>query len=80
MVAPCQPFIDHYCETIGKLPTFLRDTKESNNRLNILKDRFTIIGSNLGNYYRRTDYEGIYITLNKPLLNDQVKHRIVKLI
>ena len=82
-IKTCQPFSDVYFETYGELPKFdpkKRDLKESRNRFNILKNCFSIIGSNLGNYYRRTDYEGIYITLNKPVLNEQVKHRNVKLI
>ena len=79
-IQSCESFKNSYPDKFGKLPTFQRSKKESNNRLSILKDRFTIIGSNLGNYYRRTDYEGIYITINKPVLNDQVKHRNVKLI
>ena len=80
-IKTCQTFSDSCCETSGKPPTFnSKDLIESRNRLTMLKDRFTIIGSNLGNYYRRTDYEGIYITINKAALNDQVKHRNVKLI
>ena len=73
-------FAKHYVKIHGKSTTFLNSRIESKNRVNILKDRFTIIGSNLGNYFRRTDYEGIYITLNKPVLNEQVKHRNVQLI
>ena len=82
-IKTCQSFSDLYSETYGEPPKFdpkKRDLKESRNRFNILKNRFSIIGSNLENYYRRTDYEGIYITLNKPVLNEQVKYRNVKLI
>ena len=81
-IKTCETFKNAYLNKYGKLPTFQKNgsKKESKNRLNILRDRFSIIGSNLGNYFRRTDFEGIYITLNKPVLNDQVKHRNVKLI
>ena len=76
----CESFYKKFFETYGVPPTFQRSKIESTRRFCLLKDQFSIIDSNLDNYYRRTDFEGIYITFNKRCLNDQVKHNSVKII
>ena len=79
-ISKCESFSQIFTETYGIPPKFEKCRIESLRRLTLLKDRFSIIASNLDNYYQRTDFEGLYITLNKPVLNEQVKHTNVKII
>ena len=83
-IKTCEAFYNKFSETYGMSPTFEIKGKnskiESARRFCLLKDQFSIIQSNLDNYYRRTDFEGLYITVNKPCLNDQVKHKNIKII
>ena len=53
--------------------TFLKHTK-------FLKAHFKSMENNLTNYYSRTTYEGLMITLNQPILNKQVYHKSTKLV
>ena len=51
-----------------------------NPKLAHLKSHFEVLQGGLSNYNKRKDMEGLMITLLKPKLNDQVKHRNVTII
>ena len=69
----CQPYKDKLEELYGSNPS------ASQERV-FIKTLFTIMEKNLHNYYARTTYEGLMITLEQPALNKQVYHRSTSLI
>ena len=48
--------------------------------INFFENHFTLIESNLTNYFTRTDLEAMIITLRHPDLNEQIYHKNIKLI
>ena len=52
----------------------------NSNRREFTSSLFKPISKNLTNYHKRTRVEGIAITLNSPVLNDQVIHRSISII
>ena len=49
-------------------------------RLKYIIPKFKTLATNLTNYHRRTDHEGMQIALYKPTLNEQVTHKKISLI
>ena len=64
------------------LPTDKRIKPNCINKVRYTKllDQFEIVAANLTNYHKRTDHEGMVITVTKPCLNEQVKHKNISLI
>ena len=56
------------------------DNPSATDQRSYLKTLFTIMEKDLHNYYARTIYEGLMITLHQPELNKQVYHRTTSLI
>ena len=65
-------------KTFGELPISKRQIQKI--KLDNLTEKFSIISANLSNYYKRTEFEGMYISIYKPKLNEQVFHRSVTII
>ena len=78
----CPNFTLALSQKIVEEPTSKRLTPRqiSKIRLQKITDQFTILASNLSNYYKRTDYEAMFITIYKPKLNEQVHHKSVTII
>ena len=69
------------CETFSNnLNQLYGDNPSATDQRSYFKTLFTIMEKNLHNYYARTTFEGLMITLNKPELNKQVYHRSTSLI
>ena len=63
------------------LPTNERTSgRVSKIRLDYILPKFKTLATNLTNYNRRTDHEGMIITLNKPSLNEQITHKKILII
>ena len=55
-------------ENFGSDPT-------DNSKREFIKEHFTVLQSNLTNYYKRITYKGLMVTLHNPDLNKQVSHK-----
>ena len=70
---PCPAFKSELTNNFG-------DTPNPDQKFNFIKNRFTVLQSNLMNTRDRRTYEAIAITIQKPILNAQVSHRKVSII
>ena len=64
----------------SELTNIFGDTPNPDQKFNFIKNRFTVLQSNLMNTRDRKTYEAIAITIQKPILNAQVSHRKVSII
>ena len=69
----CQTYLNLLKETYGDKPS-------PTNKIKFITDCFKPIATNLHSYNYRKDYEAIAISLFKPPLNEQIKHRSVHII
>ena len=74
----CAFFNNALSQKIGEEPT--SDRQKSKIKLEKLISQFSILAPNLSNYHKRTDYEGMFITIYQPKLNEQVHHKSVTII
>ena len=77
----------HICKHISQCESYKNsltqlhsDNPSATEQRSYFKTLFTIMEKNLHNYYARTTFEGLMITLNKPELNKQVYHKSTSLI
>ena len=72
-ISDCETYKSALLNNYGENPS---DTEKRAH----FKTLFTIVEKNLHNYYARTTFEGLMITLQQPELNKQVYHRSTSLI
>ena len=73
LIQPCPDFTSELVNNFGEQPT-------PSQKFTFIKNRFTVLQSNLMNTRDRQTYEAISITIKKPKLNAQVSHRKVSII
>ena len=74
----CIFFNNALAQEIGDTP--ISERQKSKVRLEKLTKQFSILAPNLSNYYDRTAYEGMFISIYKPKMNEQVFHKSVSII
>ena len=72
-IQPCNIYNQSLLNCYGEKPT-------PTQKLEFIKNCFTVKQTNLTNYNFRKDHEAILIRLNNPTLNAQVAHRNISII
>ena len=72
-ISTCPVYTYQLSQTLGESPT-------RNQRTTFLITFFKNLKTGITNYHNRKDLEAMYITINKPVLNEQVFHKAISIV